>query len=57
MPLGYPYEVRKCCGKPIGASRRASRRNVENKSPLAAAFTQGKRLAHVSAACRNMENT
>lgn len=44
MPLGYPYDVRKCCGKPIGVSRQASRRNVEKKSPLAAAFSQGKQI-------------
>lgn len=58
MPLGYPNEqVRKYRGNPYGASHYASSRNVENTSHLAAAFTQGKRLAHVSAACRNMENT
>jgi|TARA_B110000285_G_scaffold229739_1_gene295049 NAD(P)H dehydrogenase (quinone) len=58
MPLGYPDEqVRKYSGNPYGASHYASSRNAGNTSHLAAAFTQGKRLAQVSAACRNMENT
>ena len=58
MPLGYPDEqVRKYSGNPYGASHYASSRNAENTSHMAAAFTQGKRLAHVLAACRNMENT